>query len=138
FMCGQVPGLVSEPNANISAYLSDPDSPAVKCERRQPQPSMNAFIDCGSSLLQNDVLPATKYIKWTNRRGQKLIPKYKSSRGIDGTRHIELSCEMPTAGNKWNDWIPLTLHDDEIERITVTGAVGVRCAAVLFCECRSQ
>src|SRR5215475_1608454 len=45
---------------------------------------------------------------------------------------------MPAAGNKRNDWIPPAFHDDEIERITVAGPIGVRCAAVLFCEYRSQ
>src|SRR5262249_9249424 len=30
-MCGQVPGLISETNTDISAYLSDPYSPPLKC-----------------------------------------------------------------------------------------------------------
>src|SRR5215471_8582105 len=85
-----------------------------------------------------DVFLATKQIERTNWGGLKLIPKYESARGVDGTCRIELSCEMPAAGNKRNDWIPPAFHDDEIERITVAGTIGVRCAAVLFCEYRSQ
>ena len=45
---------------------------------------------------------------------------------------------MPPAGDKWDDWIALIFHDNEIDRVTLARCVGVRRTARIFREYCSQ
>ena len=137
-MRGQIPRLISEANTNVSADLSDPYPSPLKCVRRQPKSRVNAFIYRGPSLLYDDVFLTTKYVERTYRGGQKLVPKDESASGLDCTCHIELPREMPATGDKRNDRILHAFHNNEIERITVSGAIGVACAAGLLSKSRSH
>jgi hypothetical protein len=103
-MCSQVPRLNSETNTDISAYLSDPYSPPLKCVWCQPKPRVNALTDRRSSLLQGEVFLATKCVERTDRGGQKFVSKYECARRVDSTCHIELrlaSSPRPLCAGFW-------------------------------------
>src|ERR1700722_17843646 len=45
---------------------------------------------------------------------------------------------MPPAGDKWDDWIALIFHNNEIDRVTLARCVGIRRTARIFREYCSQ
>src|SRR5438046_743893 len=99
---------------------------------------MNALVDRGSRLLQDEVFLATEYIERADGGGQKLISKYECARSVDCTGHIELPGEMPAAGDKRNNRVLLAFHNNEIEWIAVAGTFRICCAADLLCKCRAH
>src|SRR5262249_9584716 len=120
--------LPGETHSNVAADLSDPYVPALKAQRRSPQPQVVALMDRAADFLQSKILTTAEVEEAAHRRISILAPEQK---GFDRQSHRVPSDNVgriPTLSDQRTHYRVFVADQYKVDRIARSCA-GAVCGA---------
>src|SRR5262245_34423820 len=125
-MRGEAPGARREVDADISADRPEVDLPAPIAQRREPQAQMVTLMDRIARLLEAGVLTAPEHIERAHRCIPVAATEQEGFERSPGRAGAERLGDLPIAGDKRTADLVAVPDQDEVDRVSVAGAVAPR------------